>query len=615
LGQLLHGLGELAARSHESILDLLIAHLAGNSRIRWAKVMASALVQDRKVKSSPDLEILAFSQWLSTATLQWETLANAHARLYYGRDPILCAFYGLTFTACIALAIDARATDEFLRQHPNDRRSAAIGRAAFKIALPYYGGTRPEALLRSRCAAIRCLGAAALLTPFDMSACRLALRECHALFVRAGLSSTDAIWMMGLRLKEAIHEYYRSQSASEGHSERLRHIEQDPSTAHGGERYAAAEAENIKANLDAINARYHASIAHIETTLAEIAELWPSEGLSDAQMQWLEPSFVGKTEFRYRLAEKLPAGPNREELLRRNIKQLQETFGFASDFHQAGKTSPPCLNDREFEETAEWSAKSLCLLYENDSRGVGRRVGILLDVTHKAAVNAMAQPFLSARKPEYWANLLSSAAYAYRFALVAVHFASAIPGSGALLLRDLALSHTFTLLTYGQISSRARTLFFRLTMEALRSLKDLPDPEVTLEQWAVSEALPLPARALALWSSPALVDRHRALAYHLFLQTGLLPSSRSEFDLALTQLINLADTAIAAASRSERQDLIQEVVAQWDKAYESWMPITRKWSNCAAKLAMAVTNEGPDRHWLLEELAFSNSACTTLVKS
>lgn len=616
LGELLHGLGEMAAHSHANILDRLITYLhARHLRIRWTKVLISAFSHEQLVEKRARLDAIAFSQWLSSAKLEWDTLTNAYSYLRYGREPILCGYYGLTFVSHIILSIDAHAVDDLVFQYPNDPRVAAIGRAAFRVAIPFDTNARAEALLRSRSPAIQCLGVAALIAPPEQFFTSLTLRDCRETLMKAGVSVADASWMIGLRLKEDIHEYYRLQGSLKDQSARQRQIENDPANAYGGAQNAAAEVERIQEQIAVIDDRYRNVIERLETWLTNMAELWPEGGLSYEQMQWLEPCFVGKVEFRYRLAEKLRNASNRNTLLKRNISQVKETFGFVSDIQEAGKNRPNSLNDQEFEVTAEWCAKSLALLYKAGNHGsTGKKTGILLQAIHLAAVEVMNEPYIAVRKPTYWENVITSAAYAYRFALVVADVSQPISNNGCDVLRDFAIQHTYALLAYGQTPPRVSWLFFRLGLETLHSIKNLKNPDKIREKWALSEELPSPVRALSLWSSPSLVTLHHTLAADLFEQTGKPPLARDEHDLVLEQLLNLADTAIAAASGANRTDLVEEVVSRWDHTYAIWTPIAASWSNCAEKLAKAIAADGSERQWLLAEPAFQNSACTMLIR-
>jgi hypothetical protein len=69
LGDILHGLGEIAARSHVSIIDPLIDYLGRRrSRLRLGKVFAAAFAREAKTHHPARLDAVAFVQWLSSAT-------------------------------------------------------------------------------------------------------------------------------------------------------------------------------------------------------------------------------------------------------------------------------------------------------------------------------------------------------------------------------------------------------------------------------------------------------------------------------------------------------------------------------------------------------------------
>jgi hypothetical protein len=168
LGDILHGLGEIAARSHVSIIEPLIAYLGCRRRLRLDKVFAVAFAREAKTHHPVRLDAVAFVQWLSSATTNWDTLTLALSHVEHGHRFIGGGHYGLEFTARIVIELDARAVDACIRANPNRQRLTAIGNAALAAVFPFDGKARPAALLRSRNAAVRSIGAAALISPLEL---------------------------------------------------------------------------------------------------------------------------------------------------------------------------------------------------------------------------------------------------------------------------------------------------------------------------------------------------------------------------------------------------------------------------------------------------------------
>jgi hypothetical protein len=611
LGDILHGLGEIVARSHVSIIEPLIAYL-DNRRLRLDKVFAAAFAREAKTSHPVRPDAVAFVQWLSSATTNWNTLRLALDHVERGHRFMGGGRYGLSFTARIILSLDARAIDACICANPNKQRLAAIGNALHSMVFPFDGKARPTVLLRSRNAAIRTIGAVALISPLGIMGAPLSFRSCWSVLVAGGIAPSDATWMMGLRLKDAIHQRYRLEHGRVNETARLHYVEKNPQAAMGGAENADAELRMLRHRLDTYTEHYSRLLPELEGMLIDMAGDWPVAGLSDDQMQWLDNVFVDTAEFRYRLAEKIPNGPNRDWLLKRNVERLRDFIGLTRTANEV-PTDHFYPDESRFLPLSEWTARSLNLLFETDRRGAGRRTSDLVSGVAEAATAFMAQPFIAARKPEPWQSILTRAACADRFALMVVEIAPQSGRSGLIGLNQLAIEHAFTILSHGQVPHQASDIFFRLTALAIQNMGYQPSPDDIRQMWGMTETLPNFARALALWSSPALVTRHQALASDLFCQVGALPLSQQGLDLQMSQMLSLLDMAIATCAAAGRTDLIAHVISLWRAAYKDWHAINDTWAESAAMLAAAVAADGPERIHLRTDSTFAQSYCCRLI--
>ena len=247
------------------------------------------------------LDALAFAQWLSSPATGWNTLTLAASHLEHGRGFIGGGCYGLAFTARIVLALDACAVDACIRANPNKQHLAVIGNAALATVFRFDGKARPAGLLSSRNGAIRSIGAAGLILASELTGTCLGFRDCGAVLVAGGITPSDATWMMGLRLKEVVHQRYRLEHGLKNEAARLRYVEKNPQAAIGGLHNAAAECRMLQSRLDGYTGRYAKLLPELEGMLSELAADWPDGGLTDEQMHWLDNIFVDTAEFRHGL--------------------------------------------------------------------------------------------------------------------------------------------------------------------------------------------------------------------------------------------------------------------------------------------------------------------------
>lgn len=611
LGEIVHGLGEIAARSHvPSLADLLVTHLkAQRTQISLRKLFDAAVACDRAIPQETGVDDVALVQWLSRATLDWNTFSAAVHRI--GHPDRVFGHFGLGFVVRILFRVDPSIIDDWIGAHPDNLTVAVIGSAALHMVFPFDGKASTSALLESKNVAIKCLGAASLVCPISQESPN-SLSACHKSLVAAGFASSDATWMTGMRIKNAIHARYWNEHTREQTSARLRYVEEHPEQAMGGLRNAEAETNMLRNQLGHAEKTYAKLLPALEDMLSDMAMEWPSEGLSEEQMRSLEPIFVDTAEIRYRLAAKLNHQGNRDWLLKRNIDRLRDFIGLAKTSDAVSKEY--FLPDEpRFAAIADWTAPSLVLLYEKDNRGVGHRTSDLVSSTAIAAERLMAQPFISGRQPGPWHSIMTRAASAGRFAFAVVASTSEAQRPSVERLNELALNHAFKLLSAGKLPTETWDTFHRLSIQAVRHMELATNPDEVREKWGATKELPDFARALALWSSSALVEKHKALARHLFERVCITPLSRGSYNLQMSRMLTLLDTAIASSFQANKSDLIVCIKEIWRSGYREWLPITDRMEKAAEKLALAVDHDGTERAEIIADEVFATTYCRRLI--
>jgi hypothetical protein len=529
LGQIMHGFGEIAARSHvPSLPDLLVNHLkARAAHLSLQKLFDAAVACDRAIPQEIGVDDLALSQWISRATLDWNNFNAAVVRI--GHPDRIFGHFGLGFVVRIIFRVDPGAMEDWIAAHLDHPTVAVIGSAALNMVFPFDGKAATPALLESKNVAVKCLGAASLVCPVGQEPLS-SLSDCHKSLVAAGFTPADATWMTGMRIKNAIHARYRTEHAREQTGARLRYVEEHPEQAMGGLRNAEAEKNMLRNQRDHAEKAYAELLPALEDMLSDMAKEWPAEGLSEEQMRSLEPIFVDTAEIRHRLAAKLAHQANRDWLLKRNIDRLRDFIGLAKT-PDAVPRAYFLPDERRFATIADWTAPSLVLLYDGDNRGVGRRTSDLVSSTAVAAERLMAQPFIPDRQSGPWQSIMTRAACAGRFAFAVVASTPEAQRDLVKKLNELALDHAFKLLSARNLPTQSADTFHRLSIQAVRHMEMATKPDTVRERWSLTKDLPDFARALALWSSPALVEKHKALARDLFQRVCVTPLSRGSYNL------------------------------------------------------------------------------------
>jgi hypothetical protein len=610
-GEILHGIGEIAARSHAPTLPaLLLTHLKmRQEKVPLQRVLDAAINCDTAIPHQVGAAELALAQWLSRATLEWNTFNAAVSRI--GHPDRIFGRFGLGFTARLILSTNSNAIDHWIETHPDHPAIAVIGSAALTMVFPFDTQADVAPLLQSKNIAIKCLGAASIVCPVGLGPPQ-SFRDCHKALIAAGFRAADATWMTGIRIKNAIHQRYWLEYQREQNSTRLRYVEQNPDKAMGGIRNAEAETRMLRDRLQREEDAYSNLLPELEAMLSDMATDWPVEGLTDEQMAALEHIFVDTPEIRYRLATKLVHQANRGWLLKRNIRRLEEFIGLQKIPADVPKKYP-APNEERFAVIVNWTAASLVLLYDNDQRGIGRRTSDLVFGIAEVTKTLAEQPFISGRDPETWQSVISRSAYAGRFAFTVVKSTPAERRDTVARLNELTLIHAFMLLSASNPPANGIKTFHELTAQAVEHMAFCPDPEKCREDWASAENLPDFARALALWASPALVEKHKQLASDLFRRVCALPLSRSSYSVQLSRMLTLLDMAVASSAGAERLDLLSWISELWRLAYRDWLEICNPYEGTAETLISAVQTDGQERAQIVADKAFAASYCRRLI--
>jgi hypothetical protein len=139
------------------------------------------------------------------------------------------------------------------------------------------------------------------------------------------------------------------------------------------------------------------------------------------------------------------------------------------------------------------------------------------------------------------------------------------------------------------------------------------NPDEFREKWALTEDLPDFVRALTLWSSPALAEKHQDLACRVFERICALPLSCRSYNLQMSRMLTLLDTALASSAQAGKSELILRARQLWASGYRDWLPISTRWEGIAEKLALAIESDGAERAEIIADEAFANSYCRRLI--
>lgn len=602
LAALLCGFGEMAARSHFDPMLIVEAKLKQRrfSERKLTELAAAAVALSWKDGRPPPVRQVAVAQAFARPALDWDLLE--FARSWVGHEPemSLGGSYGLVFALRIVLRLSPSALR--LWHHRNS------GKLVTSVLMPVIGAelwhcrvTLSDRLLATRIPCCAAFAIAIGAEPAVPEAAPVSYLALVAKLTATGTSTADAIWQTAHVLKDAVHQHHFIASQGQGRVFAARR-DQKQRTAAG-----APDKSNWIATSRGDHAQRQSDHdLRLETLLNDLAGIWPADGLSETQMDVLDPAFVDTPQIRFRLADKIAHPANRQSLLKRNIDQFKAEVGlFAKPTSAFDAYHAP--EPERFYDLALVTARSFIAVNRDTPQEIGRKTSNFLAEGVAAAFGFLEQPFIAARQPMRWRSAISRTTCALIFALLIVGSVEPAFRQAVERLRQLALMHAANVLALGQYSIRERSVLDTLSGLAIQTMMAGPAERDELLTWSQRRDLPAIVRARALFAVALWQPTDNQQAHDLFCGAAELPlSARAEPD-HLNRLASLLDFAAAKAWQADDAARLTLLVELWSSIKPAWGSHMSECEDFAQVLERGLRHDGPERRRILTDDMFRES--------
>ncbi len=613
LGRLLHGLGELEARSHAPFSKMFARWLQPLApRYSWLQVLNAAAEFEKPTDVESHINSLGFLQWMAKATLDWENLRSAIWQMQGYHWHIGSGFYGMCCVARVGFAIEPRAVDSWVENNPDNIALVNIGNAVIASLNVKECVKQIDYFLQSRIGSIQCLAIASLI--YHVGRHSLGYADFVQLLTKNGISLGDAIWASGFWFKQATQEKKWLDHTVKAKNQSLEYLEESRDPANKPNPMLERELRRLRNERDD-TVSCHAKLSlELDALFSKMASAWPMGGLTERQLNTLERAFIDTPEKRYHLACALANSDDKKTLLKRNIAELESFLSL----NEPGTDEYLQPIEASINRLFQWAARSLIALYSDDKKSIGKRTSLLVEKLAKFSDNLLKQPFIAARQPGLWQSVATRAAGAYLFALIVVGFVPIERRAEVIQLNQHALDYAFRLLRSHlpePATGNTFRIFDALALLAVHQMAFCKTPDDARKSWALQEDLAGFPRALALWSSPVLVEQHKDLAYSLFRRVAQIPLSVHDRDKQLSRMVTLLDQALAYSHISGATELVSWLIELWADVYQDWCSVSKEWADAACMLANALRQDGPDRAKVLANQSLSSSYCRQLIET
>lgn len=428
----------------------------------------------------------------------------------------------------------------------------------------------------------------------------------------AGLDASNAFILGMASAQEACLRRQRARHRLFGIESRLSLLTKSPENAIGGSHNAADEIDRLSAELLTLRETIDQTNLAVDQLIVEIAQAWPSDGLSKSQLTALTQAFgTDAAEMKTRLAQELGGVPRAADLLDDVIEDMSKQLGLAAGVNVFTEYFRP---DQEFFMTRKWVSRALSLRYTIDPKGVGYRTSLLLEPLSKAAAQLLDAPYATVRWHQPCESALTRLVCSILLAIDVACGENEHARQERSRLMKLAFDQAISALcrdrpdidTHGWMDQLASTC-----VEYMH-IGYAPDQR---KAWATNPRLPAFARALAAWSDANFIRADPARAETLFLQCASFTSSRN-MNRAFSQAVTLLDLAIATGIRDNADHITRQALSIWPSVFCTWPELVGEiWRDLHLMLHDALVTNGQARQKLLNDPQWANSRCANVLRS
>lgn len=606
----LYGLGELLARTTGGPA-LVIPRLASLSRRQVQRLLEEIRgIAAAQIPKKPHMEI--GSRDMLFAPCLNETVWR-HAESYLAHPPLARPrLFGLDVVIETLLTTHPQALGEWLTQdHPTAINQTVLAYLATRLIFSDEPSTLHRQLLLTKRPILQAMAIASLasnhwnnrLMPFGVL-----VELSHDM----GLSPLEAFALAIVSAKNTCLRRRQTRDRFADMDDRLRQIVKHPEKAPGGISYATGEIERLTAMLPTLDAAKHQSELAVDQLILDIAQSWPSEGITSDLIIDLTHAFgADAAELSTRLFQSLGAVPGAIALLDGVINDMSKMLGLnvtQTVFEESFRPSA-----EEFDTACQWTSLALSLRYTADQKGVGWRTSQLLAPMAKAASTVMDAPYAAVRWSQQYASALTRQACSILLAIEVACGSNEHERAARSRLMELALVQAMATLSRDRpdINTHGWTDRLASACTGCMRLGYAPDQRAL---WGSNLRLPVYVRALAVWSDPELIRSDPARAEALFLQGASRKNSHND-DRAISQALSLLDLALATGARHTADDITNLAISIWPRAYRSWQAIAGdRWSEFHHLLLDALVKEGNARQQILNDPQWVQSHCIDAIK-
>lgn len=615
IGAILCGLGELAAHSngsieHPLVIERHVVHWLWRFRhsINIQTLMRSAAGAKAlrpRILSDREKQMRAQGAGIATHAFAHEELDQELWRFAGGMQDHRLGFYssgryGVKFAARVALALDPQGLMRWARKSADESAKWAVLETLEDTIT--WSNDRLEqtglSLMRANDPLCTMLGARLLINPpFHYPAPQLA--DTWTKLVEARVSKEDACWLCSSGIAAVDQRVRELRARLEQTQARRNNLgPPDPQKPLLNE-----EIQRVETDLERTKKHLAAAEMSSASWRQDTADMLRQSTISHEKWTLIFRELPRSLEERQSLADTIGSGASRKKILNENIDAIKELLGF--DDLKAAFAEYLAVDHAKFEETARWAARAIIALADDNNKNIGQQGARVIVDFVKAAEDLLAEPHLMTRQFTRWQSALSRYACAVCFAFAVAEEASDNRRPEVARLAKTALEHAKKVLEQAPEPFGGNAWWFQqLSHSAVRWMQLLSTPQ-QVEAWGTNPHLPSYTRAIALWSAPAIAQKHTALALEQFERACSRWAGEATGPEGIGRAVGVLDIAIACSGKNAVADALESV---WQRVSSTWAAMSdRDWSPLAQRLIAALREDGPDRTEILADPVFKRS--------
>lgn len=599
------GIGEMSARSHGSFKAEIVRKF-NNIFYKRALIKILSVAVKRLSDEEFSVDRIAHSQFISRVKFNGQFYQDVCREIDYG-SRLHNSNYGLSFLVLLCFRLQPVELSAFIERN---KRKVYISDLCLPMmeAFMFRDVRCFENFLTGKSTYLKLQACASIVQQKTFNS-ELSIKNNIRLLSDNGIAVGDAIWLVSVTFWNRYTSEKNIRDRLEELNKEIYLLEKYPERCPKG-----AKLEFWIDSITRQKEEYENQLAQAEINLKnafqEVADAWPEEGIGHEQVKNLIHLFRD-VDLCYRLVDLIPSSKDKQQILEHILSYFGRWVGFArKEYLELCEDTFSYSSERELDTVINAARSLIMLSYEKGGANIGKTLGNRVSKFDNEITSFISRPFMNVRKASIWHSACSRLGVVHLLAMCVFdetpeeYESEIFPIVGSvvdkvhLLFKILSFSsHLGADELFSDLSKVTSCVISKKKYLSKRALSVANDDD-----------LPPDYRIRVIATNPKLIHSHKDIVAQLFEEFGKSPLYRQSITRCFSEWINLLDLCLGYCWKYENVELAGRIVEIWEKHFSGYIEeIPTEYLGYANKINLALTSDGNERDWLIQEEKLKNT--------